>query len=109
MKILKIKDMKNGWFVGNFEPTAFKNENFEVCYRVHAANEKWQSHYHKQSHEINYLIKGIMKINGQELKSGDIFIIYPYEVAANITYVTDCELIIIKTPSLPNDKFNCED
>lgn len=27
MDILKMKDMKGGWFIGNFEPTAFKANN----------------------------------------------------------------------------------
>ena len=53
MKILNIKDMEGGWFVGNFSPTAFKTEDFEVCYKVHKKGETWDYHYHKKSHEIN--------------------------------------------------------
>ena len=29
MKIFKLNDMKDGWFVGNFEPTAFNTSEFE--------------------------------------------------------------------------------
>ena len=47
MKVMKLKDMKQGWFVGNFEPTAMVDKNVEVCYRVHPKGEKWEWHYHK--------------------------------------------------------------
>ena len=30
MEIHKIKDMIGGWFVGDFEPTAYKTKDFEV-------------------------------------------------------------------------------
>ena len=44
MKKLRIEDMKLGWFVGNFEPTAFKSEDFEVCYRVHPKGDVCETH-----------------------------------------------------------------
>ena len=35
MEINRIENMKDGWFVGNFEPSAFKTDLFEVCYKFH--------------------------------------------------------------------------
>ena len=35
MKKFKHDQMKGGWFVGNFEPSGFKTENFEVGYLEH--------------------------------------------------------------------------
>ena len=35
MQVLRIEDMKGGWFVGDFEPTAYKTKDFEVSYKVH--------------------------------------------------------------------------
>jgi hypothetical protein len=35
MDIFKMKDMKGGWFIGDFQPTAFKTDQFEVCYKHH--------------------------------------------------------------------------
>lgn len=104
MDILKLKDMKGGWFIGNFEPTAYKTEEFEVCYKTHYKGESWDSHYHKIGTEINYLIKGKMILSGTELNGGDIFIIHPNEVAIPI-FLEECELIVVKTPSIPNDKY----
>lgn len=104
MKILDIKDMKGGWFVGNFSPTAFKTEDFEVCYKVHKKDEVWDYHYHKKSYEINLLVKGEMRLQDTTLKAGDIFIMSPYEIA-DPEFLQDCELVVVKTPSSKNDKF----
>lgn len=107
MKLFRIEDMIGGWFAGNFEPTAFNTDDFEVCYKKHSKGEVWDIHYHKEATEINYLVKGKMKIQNIELNSGDIFIIYPYEVA-NPEFLEDCELVIVKTPSIKNDKYIIE-
>ena len=96
--------MHSGWFVGDFEPTAYSTKDFEASYRVHPKGEEWDVHYHKLGTKINLLISVKMKIQNKILKSGDIFIIYPYEVADPI-FLEDCEVLCIKTPSIPSDKY----
>ena len=96
--------MKGGWFVGDFKPTAFKTDEFEVCYKHHIKGEIWDTHYHKVGTEINYLINGKMTIQNTELNEGDIFILRPYEIADPI-FLEDCTVLIIKTPSIPTDKY----
>ena len=105
MKITRIEDYFRGWFVGNFEPTSFKSENFEVGLLQHKKGEIWSPHIHKIATEINLLIEGEMTIQGKKLVSGDVFVIDPYEIADPIFH-TDCKLVVIKTPSLPGDKYN---
>jgi quercetin dioxygenase-like cupin family protein len=107
MKIKRIEEMKDGWFVGDFEPTMFKTKDFEVCYKVHEKDEEWDKHYHTGT-EINYLIRGKMILNDEELNEGDIFLIEPYEVVEP-TFLEKCELIVVKTPSNVNDKFIVKD
>jgi len=104
MIISKYKDYKGGWFIGDFEPSAYKTNAFEVCYKVHKKGEKWDIHYHKLGTEINYLIKGKMSLQNKELTSGDIFIMLPFEIA-NPIFLEDCEMLIIKTPSNTKDKY----
>jgi quercetin dioxygenase-like cupin family protein len=99
-----MKDMKGGWFIGNFEPTVYKTDQFEVCYKHHNKGEQWDTHFHKEGTEINYLVKGKMIIQNKELIEGDIFILKPYEVADPL-FLEDCTVLIIKTPSIPGDKF----
>lgn len=104
MKLEKFENMKGGWFVGNFLPTAWHTENFEVCYKTHTKGEKWPRHFHKISTEINLLIEGRMIIQDKEIVSGDIFILEPWELADPV-FLEDCKLVIIKTPSSTNDKY----
>jgi len=103
MQIYKLKDMVDGWFVGNFTPTSFSTKDFEVCYKKHTKDEFWDKHYHEKINEINLLIKGKMLINDIEINEGDIFIIEPFYVSKP-TFLEDCELVIVKTPSIIGDK-----
>jgi hypothetical protein len=45
-----------------------------------------------------------MIIAGQELTTGDIFTIFPNEVADPV-FLEDCEVITVKTPSVIGDKY----
>jgi mannose-6-phosphate isomerase-like protein (cupin superfamily) len=96
--------MTGGWFVGDFSPTAFTTNGFEVCYKKHYAGEHWDTHYHKEATEINLLVKGRMRINNVEINAGEIFVIPPYYVSKP-EFIQDCELVIIKTPSVIGDKY----
>ena len=102
MKIQKLSDMKSGWFIGAFDPTAYHSKDFEVNYRVHPKGQEWDTHYHTEVTEINLLIKGQMTIQEKLLTSGDIFIIEPWEIT-NPVFLEDCEIICVKVPSA-NDK-----
>ena len=104
MDIFKIKDMKGGWFVGDFEPAAYKTKEFEVGVKTHPKGEKWDTHYHKVATEINYLIKGKMILKETELNSGDIFILYPNEIA-DPDFLEECTIVTVKTPSIIGDKY----
>ena len=99
-----METMMGGWFIGNFEPSAYKTDQFEVCYKHHVKGEKWDTHYHKEGTEINYLVNGKMIIQNKELNTGDIFILKPYEIADPI-FVEDCTVLIVKTPSVSGDKY----
>jgi len=95
--------MVGGWFVGDFEPTAYRTSAAEVCYKKHYRGERWLAHYHAQADEINFLIRGRMSICGQEMVAGDIFVIEKIEVAAP-EFLEDCELVVVKVPSVRGDK-----
>lgn len=107
MKTHNINDMVKGWFVGDFEPSVLKTNNFEVGHHKHKKGEPTQNHYHKQSTEINVIISGKMMVNGKELSKGDIFTFEPYEVA-EAEFLEDTELIVVRNASVTDDKFNAE-
>lgn len=103
MKLFKYRDMIGGWMVGDFEPTAFKTKNFEVSYKIHKKGEVWDIHYHPFSTEINLLISGKMTMQNKTLKSGDIFVLEPYEIADPF-FLTTCKIVCVKTTSRKDDK-----
>ena len=46
--------MKGGWFVGDFEPSVFKNPFFEVAHHQHKKGSPHQRHTHKVTTELYY-------------------------------------------------------
>lgn len=97
--------MTNGWFVGNFDPVAFKAKDFEVAFMNFVAGQKTQDHHHKIATEINLIVKGYMVVNGLRLITGDIFIFAPNEISKT-EFLEDTSLIVVKTPSIIGDKYN---
>lgn len=99
-----MQSMKRGWFIGDFEPSVCKTQDFEVAYMTHHKGQIWEDHYHKVATEINYVIRGKLSINGEMFQQGDIFVIEPGEIARP-QFFEDCELIVVKTPCVKNDKY----
>ena len=104
MKVFDIKDMKGGWFIGDFSPSVFKNPFFEVAHHTHEAGYVTPRHTHKIAQELTYIVKGKMNVSGKELCSGDMFIYEPNEVA-EVVVLEDVDLIVVKWPSVPSDKY----
>jgi mannose-6-phosphate isomerase-like protein (cupin superfamily) len=107
MEVYRIEDMEGGWYAGDFSPVAYQTSDFEICYKKHFKGEEWPKHYHKEADEINFLRSGKMIIQGRELNSGDVFILRKDEIADPV-FLEDCEVFIVKTPSVPGDKFVIE-
>lgn len=108
MKIFNLNAMKMGWFIGDFDPSVFRTSDFEVGYTTHKQGEYRDPHYHREAIEITLVISGELLLNEQLFVAGDIFIIDPYEVAAP-SFLTDVEVIVIKVPSVPGDKYLVEE
>lgn len=45
-----------------------------------------------------------MKMHKKVMRKGDIFVLYPDEVA-DPEFLTDCEILVIKVPSVKGDKY----
>jgi hypothetical protein len=103
MQIYNTKDMKNNWYIGAFNPTVYYTKEFEVGILEHKAGEFWPSHYHEKCTEINYLLNGTMELNDELLIAPIIFVIEKNEIARP-KFITDCTIIVVKTPSVPGDK-----
>ena len=104
MKKFNLKNMKLGWFIGNFEPTVIKTEDFEIAVKRFNAGESEPRHYQKSTKEITVIVSGTVKIADKIFGEDDIIEIDPLEIV-NFESITDSILVAIKIPSLPNDKF----
>ena len=104
MKVFNIKDMKGGWFIGDFSPSVFKNPFFEVAHHTHSAGYVTPRHTHKIAQELTYIVKGKMNVSGKELNAGSMFIYEPNEVA-EVVVLEDVDLVVVKWPSVPSDKY----
>lgn len=105
MKVANIADMKGGWFVGNFEPSVLKTGDFEVAHHHYKRGVTSDPHTHKLAVEINYILKGKAIVSGTTLETGDIFIYEPNDVA-DVRFLEDTDLVIVKAPSVPEDKYS---
>lgn len=104
MKIENVSQMKGGWFIGDFEPSLFKTKDFEVGIKTYEKGEYHAPHHHKIATEINYLVSGILKANGKLIQPGQVFIFEPYEIA-ECEFLENCQIVVVKTPSVSGDKY----
>lgn len=104
MKVESISQMTGGWFIGNFEPSVYKAD-FEVGVKTYSEGEFHAPHHHKIATEINYLIRGHLKANGVLIQPGQIFVFEPYEIA-ECEFLSDCEILVVKTASVKGDKYD---
>ena len=104
MDVFKLKDFKGNWFIGAFRPTILFTNQFEIALVKHTKGQKWDFHTHKIATEYNLVVKGRIKMHKKVMRKGDIFVLYPDEVA-DPEFLTDCEILVIKIPSVKGDKY----
>jgi hypothetical protein len=98
-----LSDFKRGWFIGNFEPSIVRSQDFEICITSHTQGEESIPHYHTHSTEINVVVDGFLNVNGKLLRAGEIFVYEAYEVS-DVKFLADSILCVVRIPSQPNDK-----
>jgi mannose-6-phosphate isomerase-like protein (cupin superfamily) len=104
MKRFKLSDSgARGWFIGDFESAVYRTKDFEVTYQLNPRG-KPDTHVHKQITEITLVISGRAVVNGELFEAGDIHVLYPNDIS-QIEYLEDTQVVTIKTPSIPTDKF----
>lgn len=104
MKTSRLKDMIKGWFIGNFHPTLFKTNEFEVAVKEYKEGEFEDRHYHKIATEITVIAIGRVQMNGIEYIKGDI-IVTPPNHSTDFVVLEDTITTVVKFPSANNDKF----
>lgn len=102
---INIKDYINGWFIGNFDPAIINTKDFEIAIKTYNKNQKEKAHYHKIATEITFIVNGKAKMCNKIISSGEGFILKPYDIT-DFTALTDCTTIVVKIPSVLNDKYD---
>jgi quercetin dioxygenase-like cupin family protein len=106
MRRAKLSQFNGGWFLGGFKPSLLPTKQFEVGFKRHQAGAVWPEHYQRVAVEYNLLVRGRMRIGRHIFNDGDVFVIPPGEAVKPI-FITDCEVVVVKVPSLPGNKVEC--
>lgn len=101
-----LRDMKNGWFIGPFEPTAFDTDRFECAVKRYAAGAREHRHVHRVATEFTVIIEGRVRMNGVEYARDAIIEIPPGD-ATDFEALTDVITMVVKVPAAKGDKYEC--
>jgi hypothetical protein len=103
MKIAKLSEFTNGWFLGNFDPSLFKSQDFEICVKNFKKGEVEMAHFQRIATEVTVVLSGTVRMGEHILHVDDILTIFADEIC-DFEAITDCKVLGVKFPSLPNDK-----
>jgi hypothetical protein len=104
MERFELKDFTGGWFVGNFSPSLFETDKFEVAVKSYVAGSLEKRHLHKIATEFTLIVSGKVRMNDQQYEGGDIIKINPGE-DTDFEALTDVTTVVVKIPSVKNDKY----
>lgn len=110
-----IKNFSNykGWFMGQFIDSnkypLLKSDKVEIAWKKLPENFTDKTHIHKRAIEVNIVIAGWFEviINEKKLKiiKGQFYVIYPYTTLSITKVKKGAQVIVIKFPSVKDDKF----
>ena len=104
MKLENLNNFFKGWILGNFDPSLFKTNDFEISIKRYKIGDYEESHMHKISIEYTVIITGEVVMNNVTYKEDDIIIIEPNEYT-DFKCLTDVITCVIKVPCSKNDKY----
>ena len=100
-----LNNFIKGWFIGNFNPSLLITNDFEISVKRYKAGDSELRHYHKVATEYTIIIEGEVIMNSIKFKTNDIIILQPNE-SSDFICLTDVITVVVKTPSIKNDKYN---
>lgn len=104
METYSLENMVKGWFIGNFEPTLHRTNDFEVAVKRYKAGEFEASHHHKVATEYTVIISGQVRMQARTFGEGEIIVIKPGE-STDFAALTDTVTVVVKVPGASNDKY----
>ena len=115
----KLEDFQkfSGYFIGRFMGEkgfpVLETDKVEVAWKKLPTNfSDEKPHFHKKGVEINIVINGKYKalVNGEliEISEKEFLVVYPQSTLKNVSATEGTELIVVKAPSVSDDKFDTE-
>ena len=101
---MNVNEYTKGWLVGNFEPSLINSKDIEVGLKYYKKGDKESSHVHKIITEYTIVVSGKIKMNDEVYIEKDIVTILP-NVPTNFESLEDSITLVIKSPSIPSDKY----
>lgn len=98
-----MSEFKDGWIIGNFEPSLFQTEAFEVAIKHFLAGDVEVRHFQQTASELTTVIQGRVRLSDHVLGPGEMLLIEPHE-EADFEALEDSIVVAVKWPSLPGDK-----
>ena len=98
-----LREYKNGWLLGNFSPAVIQTNDFEVCVKSFKVGDREVSHYQVIATEVTVVLSGKVRMGEILLAEDEILVVEPGEVV-DFEALTNCKVLGIKFPSLPQDK-----
>lgn len=104
MNNYKLNNFTKWWFIGNFEPSLFKTDLFEIAIKDYKKWELETSHHHKIATEYTIFNSGKFKMKNNYYQAGDIVEILPWE-STDFECLEDWNTTVIKIPCVKWDKY----
>jgi hypothetical protein len=99
-----LQDYIGGWVIGDFDPALFHSKDIEIGIKSYLEGSYEQRHTHKIATEYTIIVKGSVIMNNTQYNTGDIIRIDPEE-STDFLALKDTITCVIKTPSIPSDKY----
>jgi hypothetical protein len=99
-----LNEFFRGWFIGNFEPSMLKTDDFEIGIKRYNKGDFETAHYHKEAIEYTVIVEGVVKMNDVIYKKDDIIEVAQWETI-RFECLEDAVTVVIKTPCVKGDKY----
>ena len=104
MKIANLREMLKGWFIGPFEPSLLKTNQFECAVKRYKAGDREPRHVHMIATEFTVIAEGVVRMNGT-IFGRDSIIEMPPGRASDFEVLEDAITFVVKVPAVLGDKY----
>lgn len=104
MQVHALRAMVGGWLVGDFSPNIFRSSELEVAVKHYDQGDMEPSHHHKVAEELTLIAQGKARMGEKVLAAGEMALIAPGE-STDFEALEKTITVVIKRPSVPNDKY----